>query len=243
MAEIIKDEWLSLVLGCSAFLVYGQRSEIYGIMKEAEKGFYFAKVSTDRVDILRELEQEGFRVVDTVVTLIRQPSPREHFTFPKSVREAEPQDASALLDIAGSAFCYSRFHLDPEILNETANRIKQAWLGSYLAGTRGKLLVSARNGTVTGFLAVMRETEGQWTGSKPTMVIDLIAVGRAYQGQGIGKDLVSAFISSYPEHPLKVGTQAANVPSLALYQRMGFKIVMTEYVLHLHAGLLTYISA
>ena len=243
MAEIIKDEWLSLVLGIPAFRIE-QPQHASEIMKDTEKGFYSAKVPTDRIDWLRELEQEGFRVVDTSVILVRQPTPREHFTFPRLVREAEPQDASTLLDIASSAFCYSRFHLDPEIPGETANRVKQAWLGSYLAGTRGgKLLVSARNGMVTGFLAEMEAAEELWDQSVPCRVIDLIAVGRDCQGQGIGKDLVSAFISSYPEHPLKVGTQAANVPSLALYQRMGFKIVRTEYVLHLHAGLLTYISA
>ena len=40
-----------------------------------------------------------------------------------------------------------------------------------------------------------------------------------------------------PRRELRVGTQAANVPSVRLYEPLGFSLASAAYVLHLHRGL------
>jgi RimJ/RimL family protein N-acetyltransferase len=55
----------------------------------------------------------------------------------------------------------------------------------------------------------------------------------------VGSQLVGAFARHY--HGLgcvrlDVGTQVANLPSVRCYERLGFRLSSSSYVLHLHAG-------
>jgi len=47
------------------------------------------------------------------------------------------------LDIAESAFVYSRFHLDPLVPKELANRVKREWIANYVRRQRGERLLVA----------------------------------------------------------------------------------------------------
>jgi ribosomal protein S18 acetylase RimI-like enzyme len=148
------------------------------------------------------------------------------------VQDILPAYYDAVLRIAASSFVYSRFHLDPAIPKETAHKVKRAWVNSYIHKMRGeRLLVALLDGKPVGFLAVLATPE-------PGRVIDLIGVDRAYQGRGVGRALVSFFIAdSADRYPLlRVGTQVANVPSMRLYESLGFRIDETAYVLHAHVN-------
>jgi ribosomal protein S18 acetylase RimI-like enzyme len=67
-------------------------------------------------------------------------------------------------------------------------------------------------------------------------VIDLIGVDTSAQRRGVGRALVRAFIDRYHDRAdaLLVGTQIANVAALSLYHQLGFSIVRSQYVFHLH---------
>jgi ribosomal protein S18 acetylase RimI-like enzyme len=201
---------------------------------QANPAFYFAKVPTRRIDQVDALTQAGFRVVDVNVTLEREPTPLARPPgLDPAVRDYAPDDREAVLRIAASAFVYSRFHLDPKIPADLADSVKCAWADSYCQGTRGeRLLVADVDGKVAGFLAIL--TRGGLKG--PERIIDLVAVGKSYQARGVGRKLVEVFIvqSTGCAASLKVGTQAANVPSIRLYERCGFRMAETVYVLHAH---------
>jgi ribosomal protein S18 acetylase RimI-like enzyme len=74
--------------------------------------------------------------------------------------------------------------------------------------------------------------------SERNAVIDLVGVDKQYQRRRVGAALTQAFIDHYrpSASSLQVGTQVANVPSMRLYERLGFSISKTQYVLHLHRG-------
>jgi len=199
------------------------------------RAFYYAKVPTRRVDFLQALAQSGFGVVDVNVTFEYQAPrrTRENDASLVTVREILPAEYEAVLNIAGSCFAYSRFHLDPEIPATLAHAIKREWIKSYLARQRGeKLLVALRHGMPVGFLAVLASS----LDSEPCRVIDLIGVERTHQGSGVGKALVSYLQEETTAAGLllRVGTQAANLFSLRLYEGSGFRIAETAYVLHCH---------
>jgi GNAT superfamily N-acetyltransferase len=189
----------------------------------AHPGFYFAKVATDNVADVVTLSKLGFAVVDTNVTfeLTRE------LEAPAHVSEIREGEAEAVLAIAGSAFRYSRFHLDPAVGLDLAHLIKREWIQNYVLRKRGDTLLVARDGDrVLGFLAPIV--------AHGTAVIDLVAVATDAHGRGAGSALCSAFAAKYRGMPRIVGTQVANVPSVRLYTKLGFLLQKSSYVLHLH---------
>jgi ribosomal protein S18 acetylase RimI-like enzyme len=138
----------------------------------------------------------------------------------------------AVSDIAGRCFKYSRFHLDPWISDSKANLVKRAWIENCCNGHRGKDVYTALiNELPVGFLAVIESYEESVAGC-----IDLIGVAPEYQSGGVGTALLGHFVAHNEQDYtlLRVGTQIANKPSLALYQRYGFRVAGANYVLHAH---------
>jgi GNAT superfamily N-acetyltransferase len=216
--EIAEDAWLSERFGHPVFTVHelGDFSRV---------GTYQAKVASADVVRLHQFLDAGFRVVCTSVTLRREPAP---MSAASGVRPLDPSRDGGLPDIAAEAFRLSRFHLDPDVPDEVAVRIKGDWAQAYLDGTRGEgALVAELDGRVVGFLGVVA--------SGDVRVIDLIAVAPEAQGRGAGRALVSRLCSDW-SGPVEVGTQTANERGIRFYERLGFETARTAYDLHLHVG-------
>jgi GNAT superfamily N-acetyltransferase len=191
-------------------------------------GFAYARVSTADVRAAQAFEEAGFRIVDTGVTLeaadLRAAAPSAAKT-----RLARGEDAAAVEAIARTAFRFSRFHLDPRIPTELADEIKAQWAGNFFRGGRGEhMVVAEHGGEIAGFLQLLSGADG-------TRTIDLVAVAADRRGQGLGAAMIGfAARECGPPTRLRVGTQAANVPSLRLYARLGFEVTDTQYVFHCH---------
>lgn len=228
--DLREDSWLSGIFGHAVFRVSSERAEdIAAHARSRPCAFYFAKVSTEETARVRELGAAGFFVVDVNVTLGRDPGVPAGPVPGIRVTASRPEHRAGVLEIAESCFRYSRFHLDPLVPVATAHRIKRDWVDNYLRGARGeRIWIAELDGRPAGFLAVLA--------SGKTRIIDLVGVRKDIQRRGVGRALVSEFIRQ--EGPsadlLQVGTQAANVPSLRLYENAGFRVERTQYVLHLH---------
>ena len=229
--NIHEDAWLTAVFGYPVFAVEeGSAAEIDRHAAGSPRAFYFAKVPVDRVERVDELTGAGFSVVDVNVTFAREPTPAPPAP-PVSVAPLRPQDGDAVAEIAGSCFRYSRFHLDPHLPRSLADDVKREWIHSYVEGRRGvEVLVASDGERPTGFLAVLEDGDAR--------VIDLVGVDTSRQGRGIGGALVATFIERHGPHAreLRVGTQLANASSLRLYERLGFVVSHSAYVLHRHVG-------
>lgn len=248
--EIREDDWLSGIFGHPVFKVTvepapaGGEDEPVGVGERISRhaagggpAMYYAKVDTTRVELVRQLSLAGLYVVDVNVTFgidtRRLAAPLAWGGA--TVGEALPEHHRAVLDLASSCFQYSRFHLDPAIPAAVANRVKHDWVLSYLRKARGeRLLAAVIGGRPVGFLAVL----GSRVDHQRVKTIDLIGVDRAHQHRGIGGALVSFFVDEYAPQcdVLQVGTQAANVPSMRLYEKASFSVVKTSYVMHMHVG-------
>lgn len=228
VSGVAADAWLSGLFGVPVSRIEPGAD----VSTLPSPGFAYAKVPVENVTEVARLEAVGFRVVDVNMTFSRAGG---EITAPVApVVRVEPSTAPAVLAIAGSCFRYSRFHLDPAVDDALAHRIKREWVRSYAEGRRGHSLWAVFDGgNPAGFLAVLAsEADG-----KRRAVIDLIGVAAASQGRGFGRDLTRFFIrefSAYDE--LLVGTQAANAPSMRLYESCGFRASRAAYVLHRHAG-------
>jgi ribosomal protein S18 acetylase RimI-like enzyme len=219
------DVWLSGVLG---FPVYATDASGEAPVDDG-RSLTYAKVDVADTESVARLTARGFSVVDVNLTFVqRGPRPEAAAVL---VEPARPEHGEALADIAGRCFRFSRFHLDPLLPDELADRVKREWVRSYVAGTRGvELLAAVDDGEPVGFLAVLESGDAR--------IIDLVGVAPEAQGRGAGRALVNAFVERHEAdgRELRVGTQAANVASVRLYESAGFSLASAAYVLHLHRG-------
>ncbi|HPD29437.1 MAG TPA: GNAT family N-acetyltransferase [Phycisphaerae bacterium] len=191
--------------------------------------FVYTKVSPTFMEGLRFLQRHDFRLVDTNVIFEKKAYPGRQETEDSGVRLAKPSDRDATVELARSSFRYSRFHLDPQIPRETADRIKADWVAAYFAGTRGhQMVVIQVDEEVAGFLQLLRAADG-------SLVIDLIAVDERYRRRGLGAEMI-AFVESRTRagELIRVGTQIANIASVRLYESAGFRMTEAQYVFHYH---------
>jgi ribosomal protein S18 acetylase RimI-like enzyme len=238
--SIVRDAWLSAVLDREVFRADSTDAHAAGGVAaqpgSAPRAMYFARVDTADTGAIGELARQGFTVVDVNMTFSARPSDVIAATADAAaveVADAIEADRLAVLDIAGSCFRFSRFHLDPVLSADDAHRVKREWVRSYFDGARGNRLFVAHQRSPVGFLAAI-ETE---RGGCPAAVIDLVGVAADSQRSGVGRALVGAFARAYADRrELVVGTQAANVPSIRLYERLGFRLVASSYVLHRHTA-------
>lgn len=235
--SIVEDSWLARVMSRTVHRVTGTVEEDGETQAQrtlqqitGRPGFSYARVPTHDVRTSRLLERGGFHVVDTGITLETRHVP-ERDGEGGCTRLARAEDQAAVEEIARRSFTYSRFHLDPDIPKHLADEIKTQWVGNYFRGQRGDYMVVAeRAGHVAGFLQLLNAPGN-------VLVIDLIAVQKEHRGQGFAEAMIrlSASACGHPQ-ALRAGTQSANTVSLSLYEKLGFRIVSTSYVLHHHGS-------
>jgi len=229
-AQIAEDGWLTRVVGQPVLRIHEHcpAGEIASHVVDAPGGsLYFIRVPAADTQRVSELARLGFEVVDCGVTLSRGAAPA--VDDPPAVIAAGPRHAERVAIIGGSAFAMSRFHLDPHMPAGAADAIKREWARNCATGGRGvATLVALHEGEVAGFLAVLA--------SGGDHVIDLVAVDGRHRGLGIGRSLVQAFVARFGPRSaqLLVGTQAANVASLRMYESVGFRVQSSHYAMHLH---------
>lgn len=233
MIEIQEDRWLQTFIGRPVFRVTGfaDASEacIARLRGLAEReAFFYARVPTSDPEALDLFQGAGFRVVDTTITLETSGLP-DAAANASGVRFAGPKDAPGVEAVAREGFAYSRFHLDPHITKATADEVKAQWAGNYFKGARGDHMVVAEiEGRIAGFLQLLAGSDG-------VLTIDLVAVSAAHRRHGLAAAMIRyAAHACAGTRRLRVGTQAANVGSLRLYQSLGFAVSATAYVVHCH---------
>lgn len=220
-----EDVWLGERLGCAAWTV--DVGDAIEDVRTHGRGFFQARVAADDVARVGSLERAGFAAIDVNITFRREPAPVAAGTAGGGVRDGLPEDRDAVVAIAEHDYSVSRFHLDPEIPDAVARAIKRDWVDNFFRGARGdRLLVADREGQVIGFLLVLDGTDAS--------VIDLIAVATEARGHGAGTALVCALAESRPDRPVVAGTQVSNVGALRFYERLGFTVQQTQFILHRH---------
>lgn len=228
-ASLLADPWLSNLLERSAYHVPASTDLLHPAILPSAPAFVDAKVGVSQVEKLHNLENLGFRLIDTNLQLSCQ--------FQGIIdganevcRLATLQDEDDVTTIASQAFEFSRFHLDPKIPNVMANHIKAIWAKNFFTGKRGDwMIVVEDEGKVGGFMQLLQ-------GSDHSLIIDLLAVAPECRGKGFARAMIfyaaNACLNS--SSLIKVGTQIANFNALKLYMGMGFRVDNATYVLHFH---------
>ena len=247
--NIIYDKWLSEIIGKDSYTLkldeeFITRTKHMGTeeynwthsirRKNIEPVFIQTKVSTQEIGFIKYLTDIGFFLIDTNVTLKKQIDSQhlknmKHDYCDMDIRFAKYSDREGTVSVGGNTFIYSRFHLDPWFPNELANRIKAQWVSSYFDGNRGEqMIVSLMKNKIIGFLQILKPENNHF-------IIDLIGVNREYQRKGIARKMINFAIQENKGiNKVIVGTQIGNIPSIKLYQKIGFFLEGAKYVFHFH---------
>lgn len=226
------DLWLTGILGRPALRL--ARADVpsneWKSRLKSDDLFVTAKLPADRTADMDLLQDLGFRNINAALTF--EAARIATAAADPRVRFARPDDRAAITRLAGHCFVFSRFHLDPTIPKSLADTVKASWAANFFTGQRGDGMVMAeQDGRVAGFLQLL------WAGS--VLVIDLIAVAPQAARQGLARAMIgfaAAKGTGDGRQPsgFRVGTQAANVPSVRLYESLGFRFTQAQFVLHHH---------
>jgi ribosomal protein S18 acetylase RimI-like enzyme len=199
-----------------------------------KSSFLYTKVDCSDVSTLRFFENSGFKIIEENITLekkggeahlLKSFEHRQQY----EIRWAQNEDRKFIEKIAQSSFSHDRFHQDPNIDNSLADEIKRQWAGNFFSGKRGDaMIVSTANNRPVAFLLLLL--------AKKQSVIDLIAVSKEHRKKGLSKQMISYAMRELSDrNRWYVGTQSTNVPSVRLYESLGFQTMGSQYVLHRHS--------
>ena len=233
------DTWLGEILGKPAYRLSPDFSRLVRndqafaeIEKQLEalsieRNFIFAKVSCANGSAVEWLKKHDFCQIERNVQFARTAQPLDS-PIAHTISFATQDEEEDIKRLAEKSFSYSRFHKDPEIKTGLANKLKAEWAGNFFKGTRGHAMVVAReDGRVAGFLLLLRN-ENQ-------LIIDLIATDERHRSKGIGRQMISYAIASFPEaKELIVGTQDINYQAVKFYEKMGFVALSDSFTFHRH---------
>lgn len=133
-----------------------------------------------------------------------------------------------IVNIASHAFVFSRFINDPMLPIEKAKNIYVHWTESAFNKDNKYFLFSREGEKVTGYIL--------FSFSDDSCVIELLAVDKNCQGQGVGKSLLQMlepFVSSKGMQKIEVGTQVNNSSAIQLYIAMGFRYISCASLYHM----------
>ena len=220
--------------------VYFLKSPLGNISKidfPVSPNLIYIKTSTSLVDEIQRVESLGFNLIDTNILLCRgKKGGSVNQSIPKhySIRLGKPVDCDHVGNIARDNFRFSRFHQDQRVSKTAADRIKQVWAENFFSGTRGDyMIVACFKDHPVGFTQIVRKNDSG-------LIIDLIGVDSHHHGIGLASAMINFLLNEIAPSfsgntKIMVGTQISNLPSLSLYQKLGFKIISSDYVFHYHS--------
>jgi ribosomal protein S18 acetylase RimI-like enzyme len=174
------------------------------------------------------LEEFDFQPIESLVTFSRplQGNISDASSKIGTVDLATLGDVEECVEIGRQAFVFDRYHADPRIDNAKASELKAVWVRNSLSGRSDASFVFRSNGNIKGFVLCLLDND--------MAAIDLIAVKKSARGKGVGRSLVAGAINYYiGRAPLmRVGTQANNFSSTALYKSMGFLELIRHTTYH-----------
>jgi len=185
-----------------------------------------------RYDLLNEsifLEERGFRFIEIVYR--PQLTAVLEATFPEDdleISRATESDLTAIEEIAGSAFRTDRFHLDPRVDNDFADRRYRRWVRISLQHPRQRLLKIREAGSIAAFFIVERLPDGRcyW---------HLTAIAPSMQRKGLGKRIWRAMIMHHRSEGIdriETTISAHNVAALNLYAGLGCRFQPPAMTFH-----------
>jgi len=206
-------------------------------MRQNEVKCVVARVDLDSLNDILAYDRNDFQLADVLVTfhvnvntldLTLNSQPSESVI----IRPSLPQDKGKLEEIARASFTKDHFHRDPNFPKDKSDELFARWVYHSCQDLADVVLVAVgKDEEPCGFITCKIEQVGR---DSKYGVIDLVAVSPSRHSRGIGTQLVSEAVRWFAENveSVFVGTQANNIASIGVYEKVGFRLLNTQLTLH-----------
>jgi len=182
-------------------------------------------------EVIRVLENSGFHLIECYLELEHNLEQIPPMAGKNIIRPFRKNEISQLEKIAFESFQYSRFHMDPQIKAAEANASRSEWVKNSCKGRAEAVFVAEEDQRPVGFVICRKKNYRRGV----VGILDLIAVYTDYKKRKLGYDLTVEFLKfcrSQKYCLAKVGTQAHNIPSIRMYEKIGFLMSHAYYSYH-----------
>jgi ribosomal protein S18 acetylase RimI-like enzyme len=180
-----------------------------------------ARVDGGNFTTIHALEGANFELIDCIQTFLLQLNGMDT-SSPPDTRLFEAKDFPEVLEIARTAFVFDRFHGDPALSNDVADKIHESWTRNCCLGTAADAVVVAEvEGRIASYVACRAGLQAL------TGTIILVATGEWARGRGAAHRATLAALHWLATRGMKcveVGTQLRNIPAARLYENLGFRM-------------------
>jgi dTDP-4-amino-4,6-dideoxy-D-galactose acyltransferase len=186
----------------------------------------------DRAQTVRLAEDNGFRLVDTRITLgkkLHQAQTVPNGTTPNVVRRCRPGDVTSLRTIARASHRDSRFYYDSNFPRSLCDHLYEVWIEKSCRGYADVVFVVESRNRPAGYISchLLGKRKGK---------IGLVGVAPHSRGRGLGKALISQALRWFSQQGVRdvtVVTQGRNHRAQRLYQQLGFHSRSVQLWYHL----------
>ena len=197
-----------------------------------------ARVDIEDLSTMAALEENGYRLMDALVTYITRPrkEPPNPVREVGAIREFRPEDGPQLIDIAADAYrgFRGRFHLDSHIPDERCDAFYAEWARQCVAHTMADtvLVSEGADGQLLGFLAFRKRQPVSSVGRVAVYGGGLGACRRDAPGAYAGLIRAGTIWAHDRDGVAECQTQNYNFPTIRIYEAVGAHYVRADYTLH-----------
>lgn len=199
------------------------------------------RIHTEDVSSLHALENEGFRLMDTVViySIDFRRNPIKQLKNECYVREFKQSDLDGLADIAIESFqkgrvAIDKFHADPFLSCEKSDELYVKWIVNSCKGLADIVFVAEIDEIPVGYITckVYGELNEKLGTRFGTMGIS--GVSPSYRRRGAYTSMFNTGLRWLADRVdiVEVGTQIGNYAVQKVWSRLGFKLIRSQYTLH-----------
>jgi ribosomal protein S18 acetylase RimI-like enzyme len=175
--------------------------------------------------VCQALQARNFYLVDTGVRLTRHAQHIDFQALPDgwSYRDQVACPA-AVASVFKSLFYDGRFHNDPRVPLDQADRLWESAIRNQLSGEAGHVLLLLENNQPRG-LTTLRTIPAGETCQKPVGSLSIVGLLEQCRGQGLGRRLLAETLLRYQYNYrfIVIETSTYNEPALRLYRSQGFE--------------------
>jgi len=149
------------------------------------------------------------------------------------VRGASPKDIPELRKIAGKSYLDSRYYFDQHYPRKTCEKFYSDWIEKSCKGFADKVFVAEMGGRVVGYITCDKKPDVE--SRRGCGRITLVGVDDSAKGMEVGSSLVYRALNWFREEKMReviVVTQGRNYQAQRLYQKCGFKTILTQLWYH-----------